>query len=317
MTCYTPRLVAQLKKPNDNGKFPLVFNPERYDETKIDTPFHMACGKCVGCRLSYSREWAIRCEHEIRSLPPDSESYFLTLTYADLPENGLLVKEDFRKFMKRIRKDYGKNLKFFGCGEYGDETLRPHFHTLLFNFPIDDLRLLKKSGSHDLFISDYLDSKWGHGHTYVGRASFDTAAYIARYVLKKINKNYPPLRELCKKAEKEGKPLLDSNGKPIEWVDEYVTMSNKNPIGREYLEQYAHDIYDKGFVVYKDGFKAPIPRYYDKVYAEACPEEFAKIKEKRKENVKPKFTDIKDFKRLSDRHRFKMVKQQREFKREL
>ena len=74
------------------------------------------CGKCIGCRLSYAKQWSERCLMELEG---HKSSYFVTLTYDDVnlpmttfvePENGViceintLVKEDFRNFMKALRQ---------------------------------------------------------------------------------------------------------------------------------------------------------------------------------------------------------------------
>ena len=58
----------------------------------------LSCGKCIGCRLEYSRQWAVRMYHESQL---HDLNCFLTLTYA---ETGFsLVPRDFTLFMKRLR----------------------------------------------------------------------------------------------------------------------------------------------------------------------------------------------------------------------
>ena len=102
------------------------------------------CGNCIGCRIAYSKQWADRCMLESQY---HDENYFLTLTYDDdhVPRSGYydeetgewfdtftLRKKDLQKFHKDLRKKlYGSDkgeFRFFACGEYGDQTFRPHYH---------------------------------------------------------------------------------------------------------------------------------------------------------------------------------------------
>ena len=82
------------------------------------------CGKCTGCRTEYSRQWAIRIAHEEQWWKKKNKySTFITLTYNDkwLPPHNTLIKEDFQKFMKRLRKKKNSTkdnpLRFYACGE--------------------------------------------------------------------------------------------------------------------------------------------------------------------------------------------------------
>lgn len=89
----------------------------------------LPCGRCVGCRLRRANEWALRVMHEAKLHPANC---FVTLTYRDedLPENGSLRHRDFQLFMKRLRKR--ADVRFYMCGEYGEQKLRPHYHACLF-----------------------------------------------------------------------------------------------------------------------------------------------------------------------------------------
>ena len=59
---------------------------------------------------------------------------FVTLTYDDdhLPEYNSLNYKHFQDFMKRLRKSHN-GVRFYMCGEYGEDFSRPHYHALLFN----------------------------------------------------------------------------------------------------------------------------------------------------------------------------------------
>ena len=64
----------------------------------------LPCGRCVGCRLERSRQWAVRCMHEASMHMFNS---FVTLTYDDhLPEYNSLNYKHFQDFMKRLRKSH-------------------------------------------------------------------------------------------------------------------------------------------------------------------------------------------------------------------
>lgn len=150
MSCFYPLDGWRSREPNQNGKFPIVFDRKA---AQLDSPLKIACGRCIGCRLEYSRNWAIRCMHE-SSLYDDN--CFITLTYDDdhLPENGDLLYSDFQNFMKRLRKRYSPRIiRFYMCAEYGspppddlwNNLGRPHYHALLFNLDFPDKQILDKT----------------------------------------------------------------------------------------------------------------------------------------------------------------------------
>lgn len=163
----------------------MIFYPP--SPNKLNHPeLRLPCGQCVGCRLERSRQWALRCVHEA-SL--HDSNLFVTLTYDDehLPEFNSLYYPDFQKFMKRLRKKFSReNIRFYMCGEYGETTLRPHYHVILFNFDLPDRRLYRRSHSGDhLFTSEILTKIWGKGFCPFGNVTFQSAAYTARYIMKK------------------------------------------------------------------------------------------------------------------------------------
>jgi hypothetical protein len=130
MPCYHPIEAWYSKSTNESGKRSLVFKEKLGQGQSIEIP----CQKCIGCKLEYSRQWAIRGTHENQM---HEESYFLTLTYNEenLPQYESLQKADFQDFMKRYRKAIApRKIRYFMCGEYGhnDDQLaanalgRPH-----------------------------------------------------------------------------------------------------------------------------------------------------------------------------------------------
>lgn len=152
MPCYFPMQGFRSKTLTDNGKRKIVFSKNQGFE---DLPVTLPCGQCIGCRLEHSRQWAIRCLHEA-SL--HEHNCFLTLTFDDehLPKSESLDVRDLQLFMKRLRKEYGKGIRFYACGEYGEKYYRPHYHLCLFNHDFHDKYLWKMSNDKPLYRSKSL-----------------------------------------------------------------------------------------------------------------------------------------------------------------
>lgn len=203
MSCYRP-LQAWNIAPDGERK-DLVFSLAKALEHGSPRPVPIPCGQCIGCRLDYSREWANRCLLEASY---HESNYFATITYDDAhlprsfscdPETGeviapcaALCKRDFQLFMKRLRKNTGQKIRFFAAGEYGTNSFRPHYHVLLFGLQLDDLTPYKKSPQgYPYFNSPTLDKCWtddegnSKGFIVVGRLTWETCAYTARYIMKK------------------------------------------------------------------------------------------------------------------------------------
>lgn len=196
MTCYHPLLAFRHKvKKTSSGKSLIVFKPpEDYRSTHSPvSPWeevYLPCGQCVGCRLERSRQWAVRCVHEA-SL--HQHNVFVTLTYNDenVPwsETGeqTLVKRDHQLFMKRLRKAFpDKKIRFFMCGEYGEETNRPHYHYIIFGLDFSDKYVHAVNFRGDLkYRSPMLEKIWTKGNSEIAEVNFETCAYVARYIMKK------------------------------------------------------------------------------------------------------------------------------------
>lgn len=219
-----------------------------------DLPLTVACGQCIGCRLSRSKQWAVRCYHEA-SL--HELNCFITLTYSDehMPVDHSVDVATFQKFMKRLRKKYGQGIRYFHCGEYGSTTHRPHYHALLFNFDFPDKELFQEKSGYQLYISKDLGKLWPFGFSTIGALTFESAAYCARYVMKKVTGK--PAEDYYKYTDPVTGELLDRH-------PEYVTMSLKPGIGYTWYRQYKSDLWPDDFVVV-NGKKMKIPRYYDNI----------------------------------------------------
>jgi hypothetical protein len=257
MPCYHP-LRAFQKTP---GVQP-IFKP-RPNHSLLLLP----CGQCIGCRLERSRQWALRCVHEA-SLYPDN--CFLTLTYEDKilesrKNPHTLEKSDFQKFMKRLRKSCNpKKIRYYMCGEYGDLTKRPHYHVCLFNYQFDDLEFHAMSNGERLYRSPTLERLWPYGFSTIGNLTFETAAYTARYVLKKVNGKQA--EEKCTSSGLKHYERLDfSTGEIFQLQPEYNDMSRRPGIGAFWWDKYRGDL-EKDFITHR-GKKLMPPRYYDKLLA--------------------------------------------------
>lgn len=192
----------------------------------------------------------MRCVHEAEL---HKQNCFITLTYnpENLPEDSSLSLEDFQLFMKRFRKKYSDvKIRFFHCGEYGAKNERPHDHAIIFGFDFPDKQLLKTVRGNPVYTSEILAGLWGKGFCTVGAVTFESAAYVARYVLKKVT------GEMAEGYYDGRRP-------------EYVTMSRREGIAADWYEKYKTDVYpqsdadEKRDEVIIRGKPMKPPRFYD------------------------------------------------------
>lgn len=198
---------------------------------------------------------------------------FLTLTYADcnLPANGSLHYPDFQAFMKRARSALGP-LRFYMCGEYGEKFSRPHYHVCLFGNDFQsDRKVWKRSRDNVLYRSDALDGLWRLGQCLIGNLTFESAAYVARYVMKKVG---------GEQAKEHYRRIDEDTGEVFHVEPEFCHMSLKPGIGASFAERFASDIYPHDYVVI-NGNKSKPPRYYDKRLKKRDPGAFEELKAQR------------------------------------
>jgi len=268
LPCFSPLKGYRSHTKNANGKRPIVFKTSlAYSDVHVTIP----CGQCVGCRLERSRQWAIRCAHEA-SLYEDN--CFITLTYDDahLPADHSLDVRHFQLFMKRLRKKYGSEIRFYHCGEYGDLYGRPHYHACIFNHDFADKALWKTSNGIPLYRSASLELLWPFGHSSIGSVTFESAAYVARYIMKKITGD-PAASHY---------EFVDRYGEIHQRKPEYTTMSRRPGIGKKWLDKFQSDVFPDDFVL-MNGKKIRPPKFYDSQYEIVDPDAFNSIKSKRKQ----------------------------------
>lgn len=259
MACFRP-LNAWQKAKGQQPQF-----------TPAKIKLQLSCQQCLGCRLERSRQWATRCIHEA-SL--HQENSFVTLTYDEenVPSGGTLVKSHFQKFMKRLRWHTKKKIRYYMCGEYGGELGRPHYHALLFGHDFVDKKVWTEREGVVCYTSDQLESLWPAGFSTVGDITWETAAYVARYILKK---------QTGQAADEHYQRIDIETGEIRNIEPEYSTMSLKPAIGREWFETYRGDCFPKDFITH-NGRKFRVPRYYDTLLQD---NELEEIKARRKEQA--------------------------------
>jgi len=235
--------------------------------------------------------------HEASSNPDNNT--FITLTYNNkhLPGNpddpddiehnpGTLVKQHLTKFLKRLRKNSGEKIRYYACGEYGDSNNRPHYHALLFGYKFPDETYYTKKHETIYKTSALLDKWWGKSDSnrnIIGDANFKTAAYVARYIMKK--QNGPLAQQINPKTNLRNYERYDSKyGQITNVIPEFTTMSLKPGIGHDYAHKYKDEIYTTDSIVI-DGQQFKPPRSYDKIYKEIHPDEFEIIKENRQKKM--------------------------------
>lgn len=269
MACYKP---VTAYKPIDGGA--LEFTP-----TKESREIKIKCGQCIGCRIERQEMWALRCYVESKM---HASNCFITLTYNEdnYPQYGSLNYSHFQLFMKRLRKRFARyalvrqdddtfirkdisNIRFFACGEYGEQDERPHYHALLFNhdFP-DRVKCNSIRSAHDIYRSETLEKLWPYGFSSIGEVNYTTARYCATYAIKKMYGD---------KAKDHYSRVVAATGEIVEIEPEFAQMSLRPGIGAEWLEKYWRDLYTVHDAIIVDGKKKRIPRYFDKKMDDLVP----------------------------------------------
>lgn len=200
----------------------------QFENERISVP----CGRCFACQINKARDWSVRIMQENSC---HKDSVFVTLTYDEEhlprvgPFQGTLVKKDLQGFFKRLRKNTGKKLRYFACGEYGENYARPHYHCIIFGL--------------SRLSADDIKASWPFGFVHVGSVSFGSAQYVSRYTTKLLTK------------DKE-KFYSDNN-----LQKEFALMSRRPGIGVPFLDKYG-DFGKAHKFFWQDSFKVPLPRLY-------------------------------------------------------
>lgn len=229
----------------------------------------------------------MRCVHEA-SLHADN--IFITLTYDNdhLPEHGTLRYRDYQLFMKRLlvhterHTDRPIGVRFYMCGEYGENFGRPHYHAIMFNYDLPDKKLWRQDRGNPLYTSQTLNDLWGHGYTTVGAVTFQSAAYVARYIMKKVTGDA---------ADHHYNTIDPETGEVLaERKPEFTNMSRRPGIAARWFDKYQSDVFPDDFVVL-NGKKVTPPRFYTNRYELLYPDEVARLKRDRKKRAETRAKD--------------------------
>ncbi len=260
MACNAPLTAWQSREKTPLGKRGVTFD---IHQGYSDMPINIACGTCTGCKLARARNWALRCTHEASLYDFNS---FITLTYNDenLPKQNeipTLEPEHFVLFMKKLRKRRTNKIRFLQAGEYG-QLGRPHHHALLFNCHFPDRTAWRETSNYTIYRSKELEELWDKGHSEIGEVNFESAGYIARYTIKNTQ-------------QIKGR------------IPEYMTMSRRPGIGKDWLKKYISDVYPSDEIITNSGTKLRPPRYYDNQLEKINPKLLKEIKANRIATISP------------------------------
>ena len=183
------------------------------------------------------------------------DNCFLTLTYDQehLPADGSLNKRHFQKFVKRLRRSLDKRIRYYHCGEYGDDFGRPHYHAIIFGHVFEDQQPFTRKNGAVYYTSEQLERLWKKGHCLSTNVTFETCAYVSRYVMKKVTG-----KNAAEHYSRPG-PIDYSTGEQMQVQPEYSTMSNG--IGLGWYEQFKEEVFPDDYIIINEK-KATPPRYY-------------------------------------------------------
>lgn len=263
MPCF--HLVTAWKTPGGS----ISFDADPARRPRRSKKLQLPCGQCWGCKLERSRQWAMRCMHEASLY---DSNCFLTLTVDDahLPARPSLDHGMFKDFLRRLTYFYQRPVRYYMCGEYMEKGDRPHFHALLFDFDFPDKALVRQLDAKcDVYRSPRLEKLWTHGWSSIGAVTFESAAYVARYCLKKISGE----------RATEHYARIDAQG-TYSIRPEYACMSRRPGIGKPWLDKFMTDVYPVDYVIV-NGRECRPPRSYDKLFEAKDLSEFEAMKARR------------------------------------
>lgn len=151
------------------------------------------------------------------------------------------MKADLQNFWKRLR--LVAPVRYFACGEYGEELGRPHYHALAFGLQLPDMTSRQRLDGEVVFSSPTIQSIWGNGNVQIDPFSPSAAQYVANYVRKRVH--------------------VDAQSHYSGKLPEFQVMSRRPGIGSSFVSTFLSDIYPDGYVTRRNGSKRRAPRFYD------------------------------------------------------
>lgn len=262
------------------GKSRITFNPKSARNSQ-NFGLHLPCGRCMGCRLEKSKQWAVRCDKEAQL---HEENCFLTLTYSNehLPVDYSVHPRVMQLFMKKLRKEiFPKKVRFYLGAEYGDQNLRPHYHVILFGHDFHDKIFYERTTRGDtLYVSRTLSKLWPYGLSTIGAVTFESAGYTARYSTKKIT---------GQQASDHYLRVHPLHGFICRVRPEFSLMSRRPGIGQGYAIKYQDEIYRSDSVIVR-GKELKPPRFFDQQLSQE--EQLTLSRERKAKSIqRPKLTN--------------------------
>lgn len=197
--------------------------------------------------MQRGRDWAIRCSLEAKQ---HEQTCWVTLTYDDEHLPPTLRPEHLSGFLKRLRTTAERSsaagrIRFFGCGEYGEQRGRPHYHAILFGHA----------------ESTTIARAWTAGRIQVDTLTPAAIAYVAGYCTKKAKQ-----QTYWRRAEtfdpETGEVLYehpDGTCRPYAYQEPFLRMSRRPGIGAQAKIDY-RDSWKKTAIYY--GREVPAPRVF-------------------------------------------------------
>lgn len=247
------------------------------------------CGKCNFCMQKKRSDWTFRLLMENKQA---ETANFLTLTYDDsrLPLNARgipeLRKTDLQLFTKRIRfyndEKWNVPLRYYSVGEYGTRTLRPHYHSIMFNIHPDILPRVAEI--------------WGHGNCHIGEVNQASIHYVTKYVINRTvdyGDRAPPLSHMSRRPGIGAQYLFthkewhragmrnytqvngQQSGLPRYYKDKIFSKAERGRMGKEYIllddSEYwqeldrLHKTHDDPYLRYDEGIRNAHDKIISKV----------------------------------------------------
>lgn len=207
----------------------------------IDKGVHVPCGKCEFCLQNKRKDWFFRIMQEYKIC---QSADFITLTYEENPIH--LNKKDIQDFKKRLRKANLKyflkknpliktnkdaqkliaKLRYFTVGEYGTQTLRPHYHSIMFNLELE--------------VKQNLKDIWKHGHIHFGEVNEATINYTCKYLINKVDDYGDLTKPFQLQSQGLGKNYLTNGTDKYHRTNDSTTVRNRDGT-RQRLPRYFKD----------------------------------------------------------------------------
>lgn len=266
----------------ENGKEQLKFLPSipvKGSQYYFNQQYQFGCGKCLYCMGTRNVEKSNRLIHESKL---HKENCFITLTYnnQNLPAGNTLNKRDYQLFIKRLRKKVApRKIRYFICGEYGEQFGRAHYHLILFGYVPKDLVVIYQDNKETLYHSKEIEKIWNKGYIHIGiDIRKETVKYVANYMGKLSDYN----------IETQIAPFTQASTNPGIGGNYIATIIKEN--GKNVITHFDKSIYETDSI-YIEGKQHKIPKYYDKL-AEKYGIDLEQIKTKRKEKYSKQQLEI-------------------------